>query len=425
MTHYHYKCFQCNSKFSIEEIESVLHYLCPKCGKTKKNRPLEGVLWIEYNYEKIKNVFNKDTFLKLPAGSFWEYPQILPLQYNSTQQHTTFTNISFEQLNKLQLNENPLLKYEIDNEVVLIFDDTRNPTLSYKDRASSLVALKAIQLGTCEIAAASTGNAGSSLAGICTRLGLKAHLFVPSTIPTGKRIQIQSFGANLYLVDGDYDEAFDLCLEVSTKKGWYNRNTAYNPLTIEGKKSAAYDIFIASKGNVPDLIFIPVGDGVIISGIYKGFWELKKLGMIEKIPELIGTQAEGSDALVRYLENEKFKYLPASTIADSICAGAPRNLYMAAHSIKESGGTAIAVSDEEILAAQKIAAQDMGLLIEPAAAASLAGYLKMKDSERVKNNNSMLLFTGNGLKDLDSLMEWNVQPEKKSVSDWMAYFDKK
>jgi threonine synthase len=423
LNHYFYKCFQCQSKFSVEEIEKDLNYLCPKCGKAKKNHPLEGVLWIEYDYEKIKNEVNKDTFLKLPTGRFWEYPQLLPLEYNN--HNKKYTNLTSAQLNRLQLNEYPLLRYEIENRPILVFDDTRNPTLSFKDRASSLVAVKATQLGICEIAAASTGNAGSSLAGICARLGLHAHLFVPSNIPTGKRIQIQSYGANLYLVDGDYDMAFDLCLEASTKKGWYNRNTAYNPLTIEGKKFAAYDIYITTKGNVPDVIFVAVGDGVIVSGIYKGFLELRKLGMINNIPELVGVQAKGSDALVRYMEKEQFEYLPASTIADSICAGAPRNLYMATHSIRESGGTAIAVNDEEILAAQKIAAQDMGLLIEPAAAASLAGYLKIKDERIIKNKKVMLSFTGNGLKDLDSLVEWNIQPELRSVEDWKIHFNKK
>ncbi len=156
-------------------------------------------------------------------------------------------------------------------------DDTRNPTLSYKDRASSVVVLKALEMGINEIAAASTGNAGSSLQEYVHDLGLKARIYVPKNIPDAKRIQIEAYGAKLEIVDGDYDKAFDVCLEESKKNNWYNRNTAYNPLTIEGKKSAAYDIFISSKGNIPDIIFIPVGDGVIISGIYKGFKELLAL----------------------------------------------------------------------------------------------------------------------------------------------------
>ena len=245
-----------------------------------------------------------------------------------------------------------------------VMDETRNPTLSYKDRASSLVVLKAIEMGINEIATASTGNAGSSLAGICKRLGLKARIYVPKNIPDAKRKQIEDYGAKLEIVDGDYDKAFDVCLEDSKKNNWYNRNTAYNPLTIEGKKSAAYDIFISTKGNIPDVIFIPVGDGVIISGIYKGFKELLTLDWIDKLPKLIAVQSTGSDALVRYLETGKFEFKPANTIADSISAGAPRNLYMAADAVKESNGFAIAVTDEEILSAQKEFKKETGIFCE-------------------------------------------------------------
>ena len=218
MNHYHYKCFNCDAKFSIEEIEKDLQYICPKFGKAEKNRPLRGVLWIEYDYEKLKNELKKDLFLKISPGRFWECPHLLPLEFNS--QNKNFASIRPEQLERLKLNENPLLKYQINNQPVLVFDDTRNPTLSFKDRASSLVALKAIQLGIGEIVAASTGNAGSSLAGICAQLGLKAHLFVPSTIPAGKGIQSLSFGGHTYLVDGDYEQAYYLCMEVSENKGW-------------------------------------------------------------------------------------------------------------------------------------------------------------------------------------------------------------
>ena len=182
-------------------------------------------------------------------------------------------------------------------------------------------------------------------------------------------------------------------------------------------------MFIATKGQVPEIIFVPAGDGVIISGIYKGFWELKKLGWIEKIPMLIGVQAQGSDALIRYLEKEKFEYFSASTVADSICAGAPRNLYMAAYSIRQSQGRAIAVSDVEILHAQKEATQKMGVLTEPAAAASLAGYFKLINETVIQKKNGVLLvFTGNGLKDVESLAEWNVQPKMRTVAGWMKYF---
>lgn len=416
---YYYKCSTCNSSFSKNQIERELLYLCPKCGKVEKNHPLIGVLNIFYDYDSIRKALTKKNFMNLPPGKFWLYPQLWPLDYLSKKDSIFIKGISEQQLEKVQLSSSSLIQVQYKNKKILVFDDTRNPTLSLKDRASSIIALKALQLGLKEIAAASTGNAGSSLAGICTRLGIKSHIFVPEKIPLGKRIQIQAFGANIYLVKGDYDQAFDLCLEISKAKGWYNRNTAYNPLTIEGKKSAAFDMFISLKGKMPDYIFIPVGDGVILSGIYKGFWELKKLRWINQIPKLIGVQASGSDALVRYLKKNKFEYKRANTIADSISAGAPRNLFLAADAIAKSKGFAISVDDSEIIDAQKKAAREFGILVEPAAAASFAGYLKLLEKKTISGKHkSLLMFTGNGLKDQQSLSNWNIPPKTHSQEEW-------
>lgn len=420
MNHYFYNCFDCNTKYSSEEIEPVHRYLCPACKKTGKNQPLKGVLWIKYDYKKLKRELNRSDFLRFDCGEFWHYPWLWPLDFQEDKENIVIRNIPMQLLNRIALNARPLWEHKIDNQQIMLFDDTGNPTLSYKDRASIIVAVKAMQMGIHEIAAASTGNAGSSLAGICARLGLRAHIFVPESIPTAKRLQIQSFGAEIYPVRGDYDLAFDLSLEVSGKKGWYNRNTAYNPLTIEGKKSAAYDIFIACRGEVPGIIFIPVGDGVILSGIYKGFWELQQLGWIEKLPRLMAVQSVGSDALVRYLDTGRFEYRPAASVADSICAGAPRNLYMAADAVKQTDGRAIAVSDDEILQAQKFLAQQMGLLVEPAAAASLAGYLKLKSQKNIPESNAgiLLMMTGNGLKDVEALKSWNPMPAARPAEEW-------
>jgi threonine synthase len=395
MPEYIYKCFNCNKEFSSKIIEKEFHYLCPKCGKAEKNKPLEGVLEIIYDYEQLKNKLSREDFLKLIPGKFWHYPDLWPVNFN---------NFSDDQLIKLSLPSDQLLKYKVDVNEFWILDDTRNPTLSYKDRASSLIALKAIELGIKEIAAASTGNAGSSLAGICARLRLKARIYVPKNIPDAKRIQIEAYGAELTIVDGDYDKAFDVCLEESKRNKWYNRNTAYNPLTIEGKKSAAYDIFISTQGDIPDIIFIPVGDGVIISGIYKGFKELLSLGWIDKLPKLIAVQSTGSDALIRYLETGKFQYKPANTIADSISAGAPRNLYMAAKAVKESNGFAIRVNDEEILSAQKEFIKQTGVLCEPSSASVYTAYKKLLSADKLNSSERhLLLITGNGLKDIEAL----------------------
>jgi threonine synthase len=326
---------------------------------------------------------------------------------------------SFE---RLRLSQNPVaqLKTQAAGDF-LAFDDTLNPTLSYKDRATSLVLAKAVQMHINEIAAASTGNAGSSLAGLAARLGIKAHVFCPERIPLGKRIQIQAFGASIYLIKGSYDDAFDLCLEVSRTKKWYNRNTAYNPLTIEGKKSSAIDLFISLKGKLPDLVFVPTGDGVIISGIYKGFHDLLQMGYIEKLPKLIAVQADGSDALFRFMRDGQFRFRPAETIADSISAGAPRNLYMAACAVETSGGRVLTVTDEEILTAQQEIIRETGIMIEPAAAASYAGLKKYRTEDNSGDaETAIVMFTGNGLKDPQSLSIKNPQPEPKSYADWIS-----
>jgi len=394
MTNYHYQCITCNSEFSSSEIESNFHYLCPNCGEAGKNKPLKGVLKVEYDYEKIRNESLFKSFLKIQSGKFWLFPELWPID---------FSKFDLSLLERLALPSSTLSHYHDGNKQFAILDETRNPTLSYKDRASSLVALKAMELGITEIAAASTGNAGSSLAGICARLGLVSHIYVPKNIPDAKRIQIESYGADLVVVDGDYDLAFDKCLEDSQTNNWYNRNTAYNPLTIEGKKSSAFDIFIQSKGNIPEVIIVPVGDGVIISGIHKGFVELKKLGLIKNLPQLIAVQSSKSDAVVRYLQNGKFIYKSANTVADSISAGAPRNLFLAVQAVKESGGTAIAISDEEILARQKEFIKSTGVLCEPSSAATYAAYKALRTE--LENKSVLLLITGNGLKDIESLKQ--------------------
>lgn len=402
---YKYICTECSKEFTADKIESNLLYLCPHCGKSEKNKPLVGVLNIIYDYEQIKKTYTREFFLSLEAGKIWLYPMLWPINFSEFDENI---------LQSVSLPGNQIINVNYKNQSLLLQDETRNPTHSYKDRATIALALKAKNLGISEISAASTGNAGSSLAGICARLGMKSHVFVPKNIPEAKRIQIQSYGSNIHVVDGDYDEAFDLCLEISKKNKWYNRNTAYNPLTIEGKKSAAFDIFINTKGNIPDVIYIPVGDGVIISGIYKGFSELNKLGLINKIPRLIAVQAEGSSAVVDYIGNNRFEYKPASTIADSISAGAPRNLFLAAMSVRETGGEGIKVSDQEILAAQKELAERFGILVEPSCAAAFAGFSKnnnlLNRSERV-----MLLLTGSGLKDFNSLKIWNSPVQIESA----------
>ncbi|OQX70807.1 MAG: hypothetical protein B6D62_03480 [Candidatus Cloacimonas sp. 4484_275] len=205
-------------------------------------------------------------------------------------------------------------------------------------------------------------------------------------------------------VDGSYDDAFDLSISATKQFGWYNRNTAFNPFTIEGKKIVSFEIFQQMKRTLPDRIFVPVGDGCIISGVYKGFEDLLKLGLIEKIPVIVAVQSEKSNNLIENLNREKFISKSSTTLADSISVDIPRNFWMTKKYLTSNFGQWISVSDDEILEAEKILSLKTGIFSEPAAAAAFAGFLKYLNSEKIENNSkNVVLLTGSGLKDLKSV----------------------
>ncbi|MCK4255296.1 pyridoxal-phosphate dependent enzyme, partial [candidate division WOR-3 bacterium] len=231
----------------------------------------------------------------------------------------------------------------------------------------------------------------------------KVTIFMPKTAPRAKMVQSLQYGAEVIQVDGDYNRAYDLSLEYIKNKGGLNRNTAYNPLTIEGKKTVAIEIY-QQLNKAPDFVFVPVGDGVILGGVYKGFRDLLKLGLIDKIPVIYAVQAEGSSAIYRAFKKGEFNQPKESmTIADSISVDVPRNGYYVLKLLKKYNGRCITVPDEDILKAQKELASSAGLFSEPAASASLAGFLKVKN-EIKKDSTVVLLITGNGLKDIDAAM---------------------
>jgi len=381
-----YQCSDCG----FEIPASGIVYLCPVCSaKQQPNQPPLGVLKVIYNFPVLK----KPTFRELVEEKFL---QILPIH-------------ELKSLPNLHIGNTPL--YEIDsldghtNDFELYLkDDSQNPTFSFKDRASALVSAFAKENGIDTIVTASTGNAGSSLAGICTAQGQKAVIFVPATAPKAKLTQIMMYGATLVPVNGNYDIAFDLSIEASKRFGWYNRNTAYNPLTIEGKKTVSFELFSQLKEQVPDFIFVPVGDGVIISGVYKGFEDLLNLGIIEKMPIIVAVQAAGSCNLVDNIGKEEFVSTPSHTIADSISVDIPRNFHMAVGFISKYHGQTITVSDDDIMRASSKLAKNTGIFTEPAAAAAFAGFLDYKTRYLIpKGSTNVVLLTGSGLKDLNAV----------------------
>ena len=391
MKEYYYTCFSCGASWSSGEIEKHDHYLCPHCAeKNKPYSPLIGCLHVHYDYENLKAQYDRNFFKQIQPGNIFSFLLLLPLKKDPPEILKTRMSLPVHSL------------YQINTDTihdVYVLDETHNPTYSYKDRASTLVLAKALEMRKKTICTASTGNAASSMSGLCAMVGIRSKIFVPKTIPKEKLTQIQMYGADVEKIDGCYDDAYDISIEESHKHGWYNRNTSYNPLTTEGKKSGAFDIFIQMNCNAPDKVFVPTGDGSIISGIYKGFYDLKQLDLIEKMPQLIAVQAEGSSGIIDYLETGEFAYKESNTIADSISVNAPRNLYMAVHVITSTKGYGIKVSDDEILYAEKYLSKKYGYFVEPSAAAAWAGFMKCNGNSSRKEK-VVVLLTGSGLKDI-------------------------
>jgi threonine synthase len=285
-----------------------------------------------------------------------------------------------------------------------IKNDGLNPSGSLKDRASLLVVAEAARLKQTTIACASTGNAASSLAAVCAAAGRRAVIFVPQTAPRAKLVQMLICGARVIPVRGTYDDAFRLSLEYTRLRGGLNRNTAYHPLTIEGKKTAGLEIFAQNGLRVPEAILVPVGDGVIISGLFKAFHDLRAAGLIERLPRLVAVQAESSAAIHEYIVSGTFRPSPSpATIADSISVSVPSNPDLARRAVLESGGFSVTVSDERILEAQALLAGQAGVFAEPAAAACAAALLNEEARDRLDpGRRIVLLVTGHGLKDVEA-----------------------
>ncbi len=378
-----YRCSECLASFDI--TPDLM--LCPKCSiNQKEDQPLIGVLETEC-IGSLPTSFDPIDFLPVERNFFPESP-----------------------VGKTPLWKPKNLRDKLSTPNLFIKDDSSNPTGSLKDRASFLVAAFAKKHGIKNIVLASTGNAASSMAGIGAAADISTTIFLPKSAPPAKMIQSLQYGANVILVDGNYDKAYDLSLEYSKIKGGLNRNTAYNPLTIEGKKTVSLELFKELKKS-PDYVFVPVGDGVIIAGVYKGFRDLKKFNLLDKIPTIYAIQAETSNAIYRAFNTGKFEPLPADTIADSICVDIPRNGYYAIWNLKTFKGRFITVTNEEILRAQKELSSSTGLFTEPAGTASFAGFLKVKNSLK-KNATIVLLATGSGLKDTQTALKGVIPPQK-------------
>ena len=389
----HFTCSLCGTEYGPDEVT----YTCPKDG---------GNLDVILDYAEIKKQYTADKFMDLPEASLWRYRALLPVEdpggFGTPLHRAGWTPVykPTRLAEKLGLKE------------LWVKDESPNPTASFKDRASAIVVARAIQIGAEVTVAASTGNAGAALAGMSAAAGTQAVIFAPKTAPPAKIAQLIVFGANVLLVDGNYDQAFDLSIEATEAFGWYNRNTGFNPFTAEGKKTAGFEIWeqvIRSqpKNSKPLTVFVSVGDGNIISGIHKGFKDLYALGWMEQMPRIIGVQSEGSAAIANTFArgDEDIQPVQATTLADSISVDLPRDGVRAVRAARETGGMYLTVPDEMILSAIAELGQ-VGIFAEPAASTAYAGLVKAVDEGIVKPDDPVLvLSTGSGLKDVKAAMQ--------------------
>lgn len=389
-----YRCSICKQEYSPNQVT----YTCPKDG---------GNLDVVLDYAAIKKSNAKEKIFSSIEPSLWRYLPLLPVEEPGNQEtplHAAGGTPVFSP---------PLLLQTSGLKNLWIKDESRNPTASFKDRASAVVVARAREIKADVVVTASTGNAGAALAGMSAAVGQKAVIFAPKTAPPAKIAQLLIYGAKVLLVDGTYDDAFDLTIQASQEFGWYCRNTGYNPFTAEGKKTAAFEIWewwvkSQNQSSFRKLkVFVSVGDGNIISGIHKGFKDLLELGWIDAEPALYGVQAEGSAAIANAFNAGVDTITPvsANTLADSISVDLPRDGVRAVVAARESGGSYILVKDNDILNAIS-ALGKAGIFAEPAGATAYAGLVQALQSGMVQKDDAILVInTGNGLKDVKAAMQ--------------------
>lgn len=406
-------------------------YQCSLCGKTfdadYKGYVCDadgGNLNVILDYRKIRSTIVPEDIFKSKETSLWRYLPLLPVDdpgFRQTAIHTAGWTPVY------QINH---LAQKIGVKNLWVKDEGRNPTASFKDRASSVLMARAKEIKAPVVVTASTGNAGAALAGMAAACNWHAIIFAPKTAPPAKIAQLLVFGAEVILVDGNYDSAFDLSVKAADQYGWYCRNTGYNAFTAEGKKTAAFEIWeqvISKTGSAEPLnIFVSVGDGNIISGIHKGFKDLLELGWIDTVPRIFGVQSEQSAAVYTAWKNGTEKIVPfhATTFADSISVDLPRDGVRAVRAATETKGAYISVPDEKIYQGITELGK-IGVFAEPAGATAYVGMLRAAQMGLITENDDVLVInTGSGLKDVRSAMKAAgeatvIEPSMKALEHYM------
>lgn len=372
------KCFSCNTTYPPEQII----FRCEVCG---------GSLEVNYYYKTISKLINLEDLKTIPP-SVWKYKWFYPID-------------DFSKVISLKEGGTPLLEaknleesLELDN--LLLKYEGLNPTGSFKDRGSTIEITKANEFQAKRVVCASTGNMGASVAAYASKARIDCLIYVPKFASGIKVNQIKSYGARVFEVDGTYDKALKLATKKYRKEGYYLMGDY--PYRGEGQKSIAYELADQLGWRVPDIIISPIGNGTLLYSIFKGFRELIKVGLTDKIPSMYGVQAKGCNPVVRAFERGKEvePILKPNTIATAINCGNPIDGDKALFAIRATNGLAVDVSDKQILEAKKLLAKQEGIYAETSGAVALAGLKELIEQRRINLDKKIVcLVTGHGLKE--------------------------
>ena len=371
------QCFNCRTRYPIERTE----YRCDKCG---------GLLEIVFDLSSKKIPW------KTRPISVWRYREALPI--DDDRFITTLAE------GGTGLHRCKRLGRGLGLRNLYVKNEGENPSGSFKDRGMTVALSKALELGKRKVVCASTGNTAASLAAYSARAGLDCVVLVPrGKVAAGKMLQVLIHGAKIFEVDGDFDQAMDMVVELTKRRKSFYLMNSLNPFRLEGQKTLAFEVFDQLDCETPDVVVLPVGNGGNISAIWKGFNEFRDLGLAKKTPKMIGVQAEGA-APIAWAVSKKLDIVePVSnprTLATAIRIGSPVNSTKVLRAVRDSGGNATTVTDKQILAAQRDLASKEGIFVEPASAASIAGLSKSIDSGDLDRSDLVVcVTTGHGLKD--------------------------
>ncbi|MFI5252331.1 MAG: threonine synthase [Bacteroidota bacterium] len=382
----HIRCSKCNQEYSNKEI----HTICPKCGR---------VLIAEYDLVRAKKMLSPTELAHRPH-TLWRYRELLPILDDA--------NIVSLGEGWTPIYETPFLANELGIKHLFIKEEANNPTGSFKARGLCLAVSKAKELGITAASMPSAGNAGGALAAYAAKAKMQAHIFVPRDTPAANIAECSIYGASVTLVDGVISDAGKKMQEMRSGTNWFDMSTMKEPYRLEGKKTMGYELAEQFKWEVPDVIIYPTGGGTGLIGMWKAFREMEEMGWIlSKKPKMVSVQAAGCAPIVKAF-NEKKSISEFWNNAQTTASGlrVPKAFAddLILDILYESHGTAIAVSDEEILHSMKRVGNIEGLLLCPEGAATAAGAEKLKKSGFLSHNDSVLLFnTGSPYKYIEVL----------------------